>query len=65
MWKLTVERRHIHEGYGREYETTDKMYFEARHLDEFEDIVNAFKLHATEGEFKYIIESIEEKAGEE
>lgn len=65
MWKLTVERKYNYEVGERQSNATDRMYFEADYLDDLENIITLFSAYATEGSFKYIIEYVCEKDGEE
>ena len=59
MWKLIIERKHNLKFYERESELVETVICEAENLGELVLIVEAFKPHAINGEYKYKIENVE------
>ena len=64
MWKLMVERKYKF-GIEDQYGAIDRMYFEAETLEALDAVVNKFMAYATDGSYKYIIEFIDGKNGED
>lgn len=64
MWKLTIERKYTLDYDGNKFESKDTMHCESSMLDKLARIIEDFKRIATDGEYHYKIESVEEKEGE-
>ena len=61
MWKLTIERTHDVEIDGKKYESNHTVHCESECLGELVSVVEGFRHLGTDGEYHYIIESVEVK----